>query len=101
MRGVRAPLYTQELLQSWVLSRGTTMSCSVSELWAAGSRHRDGGTQSRAAGHQARPRKAEQQEGGWLETLETQRGELRVGGVDSGQGGRGLADLGAGSEEAK
>lgn len=36
MRGVRAPRYTQELLQSCVLSRGTSVSCSVSELCAAG-----------------------------------------------------------------
>ena len=50
MRGVRAPLYTQELLQSWVLSRGTTVSWSVSELWA-------GEADAAMEGHRARPRR--------------------------------------------
>lgn len=32
----------QELLQSCALSKGTTVSCSVSEVWAVGGRHEMG-----------------------------------------------------------
>lgn len=46
----------QELLQSWVLSRGTTVSCRVSELWAVGDTKKGCRAPSKA-------RKAEQQEG--------------------------------------
>lgn len=48
-------------------------------------------------GHKARLRKAEQQWGRELEApeTETQKGEPRAG---AGQGGKGLSDLGAGSE---
>lgn len=76
----------QELLQSWALSSGTTMSCSVSELWAVGGRHGDEGPQSKATEHKARSRMTEQQEKRWLEASETesQRGKPRVGAVDPG-----------------
>lgn len=91
MRGVRAPLYTQELLQSWVLSRGTTVSWSVSELWA-------GEADAAMGGHRARPRKAEQQEGFEAPdgTTKTQGREPRMGVSDFGQGGRSLTDSGTG-----
>lgn len=101
MRGVRAPLYTQELLQSWVLSSGTTVSCRVSELWAAGGRHRDGETQQ---GHRAQT-KAQEARATRREVvkcpreIETQRRDPRMWAVHPEQGGKGLSDLGAGSEE--
>lgn len=69
MRGVRAPLYMQELLQSWVLSRGTAASRSASELWAAGremgdGRLTDGGGQAEALEGVRDPRDMEAQDSG-------------------------------------
>lgn len=92
MRGVRAPLYTQELLQSWELSSGTTVSCSVSELWAAGGRQE-------LKGHRARPRKTGQQEGRWVEASASQSPKEESPGLELGTPARRQGSVRLGGRE--